>query len=276
MIQPQAFKDNERLAWDLCADNYDGCLTEPFRPFAERLLSLVSLQRRQRVLDIAAGSGLVTLAAARSVGPDGVVVGVDLSSRMMQLARTRAYDNKIENTHFAQADAEALSFLDRSFDAVVCALGLMLFPQSGKALSEIRRVLKPGGTAGLSVFGRGSKVALRALMEPFIPLMPPPEERGPSIFGFGKGETLRESLQQAGFLEIRVEEQAHVVTFRREEQVWEMLLSLGRLGQMHSRLGQDQRDQLREQVLSIARQEYLRPRGVLELPFQITYAVAGR
>ena len=276
MIQPQAFKDNERLAWDLCADSYDGCLTEPFRPFAERLLALVSLQRRQRVLDIAAGSGLVTLMAARSVGPDGVVVGVDLSSRMMQLARTRAHDDKIKNTHFAQADAESLSFLDQSFDVVVCALGLMLFPQSSQALSEIRRVLKPGGTAGLSVFGRGSKVALRALMEPFIPLMPPPEERGPSIFGFGEGETLRESLQQAGLLEIRVEEQAHVVTFRREEDVWEMLLSLGRLGQMHSRLGQDQRDQLREQVLSIARQEYLRPRGVLELPFQITYAVAGR
>jgi len=275
MIQPQAFKDNERLAWDLCADNYDGCLTEPFRPFAERLLSLVSLQRRQRVLDIAAGSGLVTLMASGSVGPEGAVVGVDLSSRMTQLARRRAEDDKIKNTHFAQVDAEALSFPDQSFDVVVCALGLMLFPQSGRALSEIRRVLKPGGTAGLSVFGRGSKVALRALMEPFIPLMPAPEERGPSIFGFGKGETLRESLQQAGFSDIRVEEHSHVVTFGREEDAWEMLLSLGRLGQMHSRLDQDQRDQLREQVLSLA-QEYLRPRGVLELPFQITYAVAGR
>lgn len=275
-MQPQAFKDNERLAWDLCADHYDQRLTAPFRPFARRLLSLVSIRSGQRVLDVATGSGLLALMASESVGPDGEVVGIDLSSRMIHLAHEQAQKRRIQNTRFLQMDAEGLDFPDQSFDVVLCALGLMLFPQPDQALSEMWRILRPGGVAGLSVFGRGSKVALRSLMEPFIPLMPPPEERGPSIFGFGKGETLRQALEKAGFLAIRIEERGHLVTLEGEEQVWEMLLSLGRLAQMHSLLGQDQRDQLREQVLSIARQDYLRPRGVLELPFQITYAVAGR
>jgi SAM-dependent methyltransferase len=276
MVEPQAFKDNERLAWDLCAEKYDACLTEPFRPFADRLLSLVPLEQGQRVLDIATGSGLLAFMAAPLVGSRGEVIGVDLSPSMVQRADTRAQENEVQNVRFLEMDAEILDFPDQSFDAVVCALGLMLFPQPEQALLEMHRVLKPEGTVGLSVFGRGSKVALRALMEPFIPLMPPPGERGPSIFGFGKGQALHESLEQAGFSLIMVDEQAHVMTFQREEQVWEMLLSLGRLGQMRSRLGENQRARLRDDVLTIARENYLGPQGVFELPFQIIYATGAR
>ena len=150
MVEPQAFKDKERLAWNLCADKYDVYLTEPFRPFAEKLLSLVSLERGQRVLDVATGSGLVASIAAPVVGAGGEVVGVDLSPRMVQRADRRAQEKKVQNVRFLPMDAEILDFPNGSFDVVLCALGLMLFPQPGKALSEMHRVLKLGGTAGLS------------------------------------------------------------------------------------------------------------------------------
>ncbi len=276
LLDAQAFKDNELLAWDLCAQNYDRCLTEHFRPFSQKLLSLAPLERGKRVLDIATGSGLAALIAARSVAPEGEVVGVDLSGRMVELAGQRAAQERIENVRFLQMDAENLRFPDQSFDVVLCALGLMLFPQPGLALSEMCRVLKAGGAAAVSVFGRGSKVALRSFIEAFLPHMPPADQRGPSTFGFGKGDTLREALHQAGFSRVHTEEQAHTLTLHTAEGVWEMMLSLGRLAQIHSGLGEDQQAQLRQDVLQIAAERYQTPQGVLELPFQITYAVASR
>jgi SAM-dependent methyltransferase len=276
MFDAEAFKETERLAWDLCAEKYNGYLTRVFAPFGRKLLDLVQLQPGCRVLDIACGSGLVTFMAARAVGPEGCVTGVDLSESMVDLASQMALELGKENVEFLRMDAEELEFPPDSFDAVLCALGLMLFPQPKKALSEMRRVLRAGGAAALSVFGRGSRVALRALIEPFIPYMPPPPQRGPSIFGFGRAEVLEGAARAAGFSNVQTFQEAHVLAFDREEAAWEMLLSLGRLAQMCSRLPAEAQAQLKEQVFQIVRDQYSNPRGGLELPFELTYAVARR
>jgi ubiquinone/menaquinone biosynthesis C-methylase UbiE len=275
-MDAEAFKENERRAWDLCAERYDSCTTRAFAPFSEKLLALARLQSGQRVLDVATGGGVAALMAAGLVGPGGRVVGVDLSEAMIALARQKADHGAVTNVEFGPMDAEHLQFPPDSFDVVLCALGLMLFPQPVNALLEMRRVLKTGGTAVLSVFGRGSRVALRALLEPFLPHMPPPERRGPSIFGLGRSEVLAELIQEAGFSEVTTEQQAHVLTFDEAEGVWEMLLSLGRLAQMHSRLSIEGQQELREQVFQIATEQFTSPQGALELPFEISYAVARR
>ena len=276
MFDAEAFKENERLAWDSCAEKYDGYATRVFAPFSRKLLDLGQLQAGYRVLDVASGSGLATFMAAQAVGPEGCVTGVDLSESMVDLARQRALELGMENVEFFHMDAEKLEFPPDSFDAVLCALGLMLFPQPNKALSEMRRVLRAGGTAALSVFGRGSRVALRALIEPFIPYMPAPPQRGPSIFGFGRGEALEGAARAAGFSDVQTFQEAHVLALDREEGAWEMLLSLGRLAQMCSRLPAEAQAQLKEQVSEIASDRYFNPRGGLELPFELTYAVARR
>jgi ubiquinone/menaquinone biosynthesis C-methylase UbiE len=276
VLNAKAFKENERRAWDLCAENYDRCLTRAFKPIGERLVARAQLQAGQRVLDVATGCGLAALMAAELVGPEGQVSGVDLSETMVALATKRAAEEGFDNVHFAHMDAEHLDFPDASFDTVLCALGLMLFPQPEQALSEMRRVLRTGGTAALSVFGRGSRVALRAFMEPFLPYMPPAPQRGPSTFGFGRSQVLEEAVKEAGFSDVTTEQHAHVLTFEHEDGIWEMLLSLGRLAQMHSRLPAQTRQDLKEQVQSIARDRYANGEGDLELPFEITYAVARR
>jgi ubiquinone/menaquinone biosynthesis C-methylase UbiE len=276
MLDAQAFKENERRAWDLCAENYDRCLTQAFTPIARKLVSLVQLRSGQRVLDVATGNGLAALLAARLVGPQGRVVGVDLSETMVALARNRAREEGVNNADFFAMDAEDLDLPPHSFDAVICALGLMLFPQPDRALGEMHRVLKMGGHFALAVFGRGSRVALRALMEPFIPLMPPPPQRGPSIFGYGRSEVLEAAVEAAGFSVVRTEQQAHTLTFSEAEGAWEMLLSLGRLAQMHSMLPPEPQEELKQQVLRIATEQYTNPQGALELPFEITYALARR
>ena len=276
MLDAQVFKQNERRAWDLCAENYDRCLARAFTPIAQKLVSLVKPSSGQRVLDVATGSGLAALLAARLVGPQGRVVGVDLSETMVALARNRAREEGVDNADFFAMDAEDLDLPPNSFDAVLCALGLMLLPQPDRALSEMHRVLKLGGSVALAVFGRGSKVALRSLMEPFIPLMPPPPQRGPSIFGYGRSEVLEETVAGAGFSDVTTEQCTHLLTFSEAEGAWEMLLSLGRLAQMHSMLPAEAQGELEQQVLRIARERYSNPQGALELPFEITYALARR
>jgi SAM-dependent methyltransferase len=275
-MDARAFKANERRAWDLCAERYDRCATRAFAPFSEKLLTLARLRSGQRVLDVATGTGAVALAAAKLVGPGGHVVGVDLSPSMIALAREAATQVPLPNVEFVPMDAERLQFPARSFDAVLCALGLMLLPRPANALLEMYRVLKTSGTVAISVFGRGSKVALRALLEPFIPYMPPPDQRGPSIFGFGHTDVLAEAMKEAGFSEVTTEQQAHVLTFGQVESVWEMLLSLGRLAQMHSGLSTEAQQGLQEQVFRIAREQFTSPHGSLELPFEISYGAARR
>ena len=276
MLDVETFKENERLAWNDCAERYDRCLTPLFAAFCRQLLALAQLKSGQRVLDVATGSGLAAFLSASLVGTEGHVIGTDLSDAMIELARERASAEGLTNVDFLQMDAETLQFRSESFDAVLCALGLMLFPAPDKALSEMYRVLRTGGVAALCVFGRGSKVALRAFIEPFVPHMPPAPQRGPSTFGFGRKEVLEEALEKAGFSKITTEQEAHVLTFDAAEGVWEMVLSLGRLGQMHSRLGVDSQEQLREQVLQTARDQFSEPRGGMKLPFEITYAVARK
>jgi len=113
-----------------------------FEPYAEDLVARLASRAPGRVLELAAGTGVVTRALA-SVLPDGVsIVATDLNRPMLDHASARGTERPVE---WRQADAMQLPFPDESFDAVVCQCGVMFFPDKVKALSEARRVLKPGG-----------------------------------------------------------------------------------------------------------------------------------
>jgi ubiquinone/menaquinone biosynthesis C-methylase UbiE len=117
----------------------------------------------ERVLDVACGTGLVAFDAARAVGPGGKVLGIDLSDRMIAAAQRRARQLNAENIDFARMDAELLDLPDRSFDVVVCALGLMYLPSPERAMREMRRVLRPGGRLAVAVWGARSRCGWSAL-----------------------------------------------------------------------------------------------------------------
>ena len=121
-------------------------VTTHFVPF---LLRAAHITSGMRILDIAAGTGLAAEAALRIVGPTGHVTAADLSPAMVERARRRLGHAK--NASVVAEDGQALSFSDESFDAVVCSLGLMFFPDPLRGLAEFRRVLSPGGRAAVSV-----------------------------------------------------------------------------------------------------------------------------
>ena len=112
----------------------------------EQLCEAIDIRAGQRVLDVAAGNGNVSLAAARR-GCD--VIATDYVPALLEKARERAAAERLQ-IDFREADAEALPFKDRSFDVVVSTFGVMFTPDQPQAAAEMIRVCKPGGKIGLA------------------------------------------------------------------------------------------------------------------------------
>ena len=122
-----------------------------FAPYATDLVNRLASRTLSRVLEIAAGTGVVTRALA-SVLPERVsIVATDLNQAMLDQAAVVGTRRPVE---WRQADAMQLPFADGAFDAVVCQFGVMFFPDKSKAFSEARRVLRPGGVLIFNVWDR--------------------------------------------------------------------------------------------------------------------------
>jgi ubiquinone/menaquinone biosynthesis C-methylase UbiE len=116
------------------------------RPFTERLFRDAGITRGMKVLDLGSGAGDVALLAARLVGPEGTVLGVDTNPAILEIARARARDAQHLNVSFEAGDIRTLS-LARDFDAVVGRYVLMFMPDPAPAMREIVDHLRPGGIA---------------------------------------------------------------------------------------------------------------------------------
>jgi SAM-dependent methyltransferase len=119
----------------------------------EVLASAADVREGQRVLDIASGAGEPALTLARRVGTSGRVTASDLGTGMLSIIEDAAHEAGLRNIDFAVADVHSLPFGDASYDRVTCRLGAMFFVDVPRALSECRRVLKPGRTIALLVWG---------------------------------------------------------------------------------------------------------------------------
>jgi SAM-dependent methyltransferase len=120
-----------------------------FAQWAPILCDVAGIGSGQDVLDVACGTGIVARTAADLVAPAGSVVGVDLNEAMLTVARRVRPD-----VTWRQGNAAALPFDDESFDAALCQMALMFFPDQAQALAEMRRVVRTGGTVALAVPGR--------------------------------------------------------------------------------------------------------------------------
>ena len=125
-----------------------------FEPYAADLARRLGSMNVSRVLEIAAGTGVVTRAMAGLPGGKFSIVATDLNPAMLEEAAAIGTARPVK---WQQADAMALPFPDEEFDAVVCQFGAMFFPDKGKAFAETRRVLKPGGVFVFNVWDRISE-----------------------------------------------------------------------------------------------------------------------
>ena len=117
-----------------------------FAEWAPHILEAAQITTGQRLLDVACGTGIVARTAAPIVGPTGHITGVDLNPAMLTVARRVSPD-----LEWRQGPVDQLPFDDHSFDAAVCQMALMFFPDRQHALQEMARVTRPGGHIALVV-----------------------------------------------------------------------------------------------------------------------------
>ncbi len=156
----QAFKASMRVQWDTAAAGWNAH-TADIRAWlhgpTDAMCRMARVRAGLRVLDVAAGSGDQTLAVAQAVGAQGYVLATDLSPAIVALARDNAVRAGFVHVETRVADGEDLGVPEASFDAAVCRLGLMFFPDPLRGLREIHRALRPGGGVCTMVFSRPEK-----------------------------------------------------------------------------------------------------------------------
>lgn len=144
----------------------------------EELCEAIDLRSGQRVLDVAAGNGNASLAAARRFAD---VVSTDYVGTLLDRARERAAADRLAIT-FQQADAENLPFADASFDVVLSTFGVMFTPNQERAAAELLRVCRPGGRIGLACWTPDSFIGgLFRTIGRYVP--PAPGLRSPALWG---------------------------------------------------------------------------------------------
>jgi len=174
-------------------------------PFAStsKLVQLLDINKGDRVLDLACGTGVVTKKIRRKVGSSGFVLGGDTSVTAIKIAKK--WNGSQSNLGFVNIDAENFNF-SKPFDIITCQYALFFFPNAQKALKNIKKNLKKTGKIGITVHGAAKKVPffssiLDAVTE-FIPDYFPPGS--PDLDRFGTKSSLRGEVRRAGFSKITV------------------------------------------------------------------------
>ncbi|MFL5806936.1 MAG: class I SAM-dependent methyltransferase [Roseiflexaceae bacterium] len=213
-------------AWSYAAEAYDVFAQAVTRQFAEDALRLVHITPGAQVLDVAAGTGVFTLAAARR---GAAVLATDFAAGMLdRIAQTCAAEG-LSAVTTAIMDGQALTVADSSFDIAASLFGLMFFPDHDRGLRELLRVLKPGGQALVATWApppRGEMLQLmgRAVARA-IPDLPMPD-KPPHWAALGDADDLRLRLRSVGFARAHVVSVTHVWTFESPEWLVERLPSI--------------------------------------------------
>jgi ubiquinone/menaquinone biosynthesis C-methylase UbiE len=202
-MDPRLQRRVQRYGWDLAVATYEQGWHAQLAPAHELMLEIANLRQGECVLDVACGTGLVTLRAAEAVGADGAVVGTDLSGEMVAATERAAARRGLGQVRVQRADAEDLPFADGSFDVVLCGLGLMYVPDPARSLHEIGRVLRPGGRAAMAVWGARRACGWAEIFS--ITDARVASDVCPMFFHLGTGDTLAHILGAAGFADVHVQ-----------------------------------------------------------------------
>ena len=183
--------------------DYQALLDRMIEPFGNAALRAAAAQPGERVLDVGCGCGSTSLQLARAVGPQGSVLGVDISRPMLQAARRRAEAEPALRVTFTEADASAAA-LPAGHDLLYSRFGLMLFAAPAAALRHLRGALRPGGRCAFVCWRapRDNPWAMAPLMaaRQALGINPPPADPlMPGPFACADEQRLRSLMAEAGF-----------------------------------------------------------------------------
>ncbi len=244
----QAFKAAARDHWNAAAGGWDAhspAIRAWLRSATDAMIAMAGVAPGSRVLDVAAGAGDQALDLAERVGPAGAVVATDLAPAIVAFAQDRARRAGFTQVQCRVADGEDLGVEEASFDAAVCRLGLMLFPNPLQGLREMHRALRPGGGVCTVVFSVPQKnpcvsiLMATALRHAGLPARDPFAPG--SLFSLGQPRRIDELFRAAGFCDVgttavdavfRMPSVEHYLSFVRSSAspILQILASLGEQG----------------------------------------------
>jgi SAM-dependent methyltransferase len=240
--------DDAAAAWHAWAPTLEGWLGEA----TTLMLDTAGVRVGSIVLDVAAGTGGQSLIAARRVGSSGDVLATDISPAILAYAADTAARTGLTNVHTKEIDGEELDVDPATFDAVICRLGLMYFPDLGRALAGIYRALRPGGRLSAIVFSTAERNPFFSIPVSIIrrrAQLPPPAIGQPGPFSLGGPGLIEDLFRRAGFRNagsrtvvapLRMPNVTDCVRFERE--------SFGALHQMLAGLLPAERDQAWQEI----------------------------
>jgi len=265
----------ESLAvWNEAAERYQKLSNALFAKTAEEFVDFAGLRKKWRVLDVACGPGIATRAAAAKIDEKGRVLGVDLSPRMLELAKAVPPVRRSAPIEYAEMDVHALPLETGSFDAVISQLGLMLFAAPDKALAEMTRVTKPGGVIACLVQGRREKMLFTSLILHAITECEPDLRApygAPTLFSFGPDGAIDAAFARAGLSELSTKRLTGAFRFSSPEEYWNVMTEgAGRTGVMLRSLDEKGQAWVKKTVLRRAAKN---KRGTgIEIPYEFMMA----
>lgn len=255
-FDPIQYKTTTRQQWEDAAGawhHWGDVLERWLGDATERMLDAAGITNGASVLDVAAGAGGQTLAAARRVGSGGRVLATDISPTILTYAAKAAAESGATNVETLELDGEALERLGAAtFDAVISRVGLIYFPDQHRALTGMRSVLRDGGRLSAIVYSTPDRNQFFSLPVSIIrqrAKLPAPQPSQPGPFSLGAVDVIEERLAVAGFRDVTVEtlsaplrlsSAAECVRFERD--------SFGALHQMLAALAEDERNGVWQEI----------------------------
>ena len=193
-------KETYQLSDSAAAVYEDQKVPAIFAPLAKATLDAISLSADDQILDIACGTGIVARLVRERLGPEPRVVGTDLSGGMIAMARALS-DAQSQSIEWELADASDLPFADGAFSLAICQQGIQFFPDENAALKEMKRVLRSGGRAAVSVWTGPNEFftalanALSANVNDEV------GQRSLAPFSYNGGEKLADRMASLGFID---------------------------------------------------------------------------
>ena len=209
-FDPNKYKATTREQWQAAAEAWDRwgpTLHEWLGAATELMLDMAGVGPGQNVLDVAAGAGEQTIEIARRVGPTGSVLATDISPNILRFAEQAARKAGLQNVGTREMDGENLDLPEDSFDAVLSRVGLIYFPDQQKALTGMKRVLKPHGRVGAITYSTPENNQFFSIPVSIIrrrAQLPPPLAGQPGPFSLGAPGVLEAAFSKAGFRDIQV------------------------------------------------------------------------
>ena len=227
--------------------SYDRYVGRWSRLFVPALLAAAEVAPGCRVLDVSTGTGEAALMTLPIVGTSGLVIGADISHAMLEAARDRL---KQPSFWPVAADGQRLPFRDRSFDAVICQLGLQFFPDPALGLLEFRRVLRLDGCAAICVISTPNRAPMWGILADALSRFLP-EQRSTLHLSFALADPkrLERLLASAGFRDIRVDREERKDIIESLDEYWAPIeAGTGSIPQAYLALREADRRSVRDEV----------------------------